>query len=128
MKLLIDTHTFIWFAQGSEKLSQHASELLDDSRNELLLSMASIWEMQIKVQLGKLRLDLPLSDLIESQRQINILQILPIELSHVWALDGLPNHHKDPFDRILIAQAIALKIPLLSIDSIFDNYPIQRLW
>ncbi|MDJ0687731.1 MAG: type II toxin-antitoxin system VapC family toxin [Xenococcaceae cyanobacterium MO_188.B32] len=90
--------------------------------------MASIWEMQIKIQLGKLKLDLPLPDLIYSQKQVNRLKILPIELFHIWTLDGLPKHHKDPFDRILIAQAIAEKVPILSVDSIFDSYPIQRLW
>ena len=128
MKLFLDTHVLIWFALGSDKLSQTAEELIYDRQNELWLSVASIWEMQIKIQLGKLKLDLALPDLIDSQRKVNNLKILSIELFHIWALDGLPNHHKDPFDRILIAQAIAEKAPVLSIDSVFDNYPIQRLW
>ena len=83
MKLLLDTHVLIWFAQGSKKLSQTAEELIHNYQNELWLSMASIWEMQIKIQLGKLKLDLPLLDLIYSQKQVNKLKILPIELSHI---------------------------------------------
>lgn len=128
MRLLLDTHTLLWFAQGIEKLSSPVRELLIDANNELLFSVASIWEMQIKIQLGKLKLDLPLPDLIENQKQTNNLQILPIELAHIWSLEGLPNHHRDPFDRILIAQALAEKLPILSIDSVFDNYPVKRLW
>ena len=128
MNLLLDTHVFIWWSISPKHLSSQVEKLIADVDNALFLSLASIWEMQIKIQLGKLKLDLPLSDLIYSQKQVNKLKILPIELSHIWTLDGLPNHHKDPFDRILIAQAIAEKMPILSVDSIFDSYPIQRLW
>jgi PIN domain nuclease of toxin-antitoxin system len=84
--------------------------------------------MQIKLQIGKLTLNLPLPQLIENQCQTNGLQLLSIETSHIYALNNLPPHHKDPFDRILIAQAIVEQIAILSIDEIFDNYPIQRLW
>ncbi|MBR8826534.1 MAG: type II toxin-antitoxin system VapC family toxin [Gomphosphaeria aponina SAG 52.96 = DSM 107014] len=128
MKILIDTHTFLWFAQGSSKLSPQATELLEDDENETLLSIASIWEMQIKIKIGKLQLDVPLPELIASQQTTNELEILPIKLSHIWALDELPLHHKDPFDRLLIAQGIRENLPILSIDSSFDQYPGQRLW
>ncbi len=84
--------------------------------------------MQIKLQTGKLILHLPLPELVKSQQQNNDIQILPIDVSHIYALDSLPNHHRDPFDRILIAQAIVENIPLLSIDAVFDAYPIQRMW
>lgn len=82
MKVLLDTHTFIWFSQGSEKLSKRASEIIENKQNQTLLSVASAWEMQIKVSRGKLQLDLPLSELINTQITINNLQILPLELSH----------------------------------------------
>ena len=93
-----------------------------------MLSIASVWEMQIKLQLGKLNLNSKLPDLIENQQRVNNLQILPIELTHIYALNNLPSHHKDPFDRLLIAQTIVEQITLASIDEVFDNYPIQRLW
>lgn len=79
-----------------------------------MLSMASLWEMQIEIQLGKLQLNAPLPEVVATQQQINALQILPIELTHIFALDGLPKHHRDPFDRLLIAQAIVTQIPILS--------------
>jgi len=84
--------------------------------------------MQIKLQIGKLTLRLQLPDLIESQRQTNDLQILAIKLDHIYSLANLPSHHRDPFDRLLVAQAMFEKMPLLSIDSALDCYPIQRLW
>ncbi|NJL63947.1 MAG: type II toxin-antitoxin system VapC family toxin [Methylacidiphilales bacterium] len=128
MRLLLDTHILIWWSSNSERLSENVYNLITDGNNTIMFSIASVWEMQIKFQLGKLNLDLPLPELIEIQKQTNRLQILPIELSHVYTLDSLPNHHRDPFDRILVAQAIFEKIPLLSIDGIFDTYPINRIW
>jgi len=92
------------------------------------LSLASVWEMQIKRQLGKLSLNLPLPELIASQQQTNGLQLLPIELNHIFMLENLPQFHRDPFDRLLIAQAVTEQIPVLSIDTVFDHYPVQRLW
>ena len=105
MKLLLDTHTLIWWTLTPERLSQLVLSLLGDSNNDLILSVVSVWEMQIKLQLGKLTLNMPLPNLIDSQQQTNGLQILSIELVHVLALQTLPNHHRDPFDRLLIAQA-----------------------
>ena len=99
-----------------------------DGENTLMLSMASIWEMQIKIQLGKLHLNAPLPELVETQQQINDLQILPIELTHIFGLERLLSHHRDPFDRLLIAQAIVTQMPIVSIDGVFDRYPVQRLW
>jgi len=128
MKLLLDTHVLIWWSSSSERLSSHVYNLITDTSNSLKFSIASIWEMQIKCQSGKLRLNSPLPNLIKTQMQVNNLQILPIELSHIYALEDLPNHHRDPFDRILIAQAIVEKIPLLTIDVAFDSYPVQKIW
>lgn len=127
MKLLLDTHVLIWSVGEPKKLSDNVRTLLMDTNNSWLVSIASIWELQIKYQLGKLKLHLSLPELIETQKQVNNLKILPIELEHIYALDELPNHHRDPFDRILIAQSIFEQIPLLSVDTVFDLYPIQRI-
>ncbi|WYL98984.1 MAG: type II toxin-antitoxin system VapC family toxin [Gloeotrichia echinulata CP02] len=128
MKLLLDSHVLIWWTSSSERLSQRVYSLINDTNNRLVFSIASVWEMQIKLQLGKLNLNSSLPVLIDNQQRVNNLQLLPIELAHIWGLTNLPNHHRDPFDRLLIAQAIVEQIPLVSIDSVFDNYPIQRLW
>jgi PIN domain nuclease of toxin-antitoxin system len=128
MNLLLDTHVFIWLSLAPEQLSEPVTDLLMDKKNLWFLSLASVWEMQIKGQLGKLSLNLPLPELIASQQQTNGLQLLPIELYHIFMLENLPQFHRDPFDRLLIAQAITEQIPLLSIDTVFDHYPVQRLW
>jgi PIN domain nuclease of toxin-antitoxin system len=128
VRLLLDTHTLIWIAIDPEKLSGRVTSLLFDRSNEILLSIVSIWEMQIKLQLGKLTFDLPLSELIESQQRANDLQLLPITTVHIYALENLLNHHRDPFDRLLVAQAMTEKMPLLSVDAVFDQYPVERWW
>ncbi|MDJ1180309.1 type II toxin-antitoxin system VapC family toxin [Roseofilum sp. BLCC_M91] len=128
MNILLDTHVLIWLAIEPQKLSTQATQILRDSNNTLFFSLVSIWEMQIKIQLNKLTLNLPLSEVIDRQQQVNGLQILPIELAHIFALEQLPNPHRDPFDRLLIAQVFVSQIPILSIDIIFDRYPVQRLW
>lgn len=128
MNILLDTHVLIWLAIEPQKLSIQATQILRDSNNTLFFSLVSIWEMQIKIQLNKLTLNLPLSEVIDRQQQVNGLQILPIELAHIFALEQLPNPHRDPFDRLLIAQVFVSQIPILSIDIIFDRYPVQRLW
>lgn len=128
MKLLLDTHTFIWWDSEQAKLSREALALCQDRANTLLLSVASLWEMQIKLQLGKLRLNLPLAEVIESQQQTNNIEVLPITLMHVLALEGLPNYHKDPFDRLLIAQANVEDAVLVSCDPIVAQYPVKLAW
>ena len=128
MKVLLDTHTFIWWDSEPEKLSSTVLTLCRDRTNILLLSMASVWEMQIKLQLGKLKLNLPLAEIIENQRQTNNIEILPIGLTHVLALDSLPSHHKDPFDRLLIAQANVEDTILVSRDPVFTHYPVEVVW
>jgi len=128
MKLLLDTHTFIWWDSSPQKLSPKALALCQNPENILLLSIGSIWEMQIKIQLGKLSLNLHLPELIESQQQTNNIEVLPINLTHLFTLDSLPNHHKDPFDRLLISQAIVENAVLVSGDSILANYPVKIEW
>ena len=113
--------------RSPRKLSQTALSALQDEVNELLLSVASVWEMQIKIQLGKLKLSLPLKDLIKNQRETNELNLLPVELKHVLALDALPFHHNDPFDRLLMAQSIEEDLTLVSADSHFSAYSVKLL-
>jgi PIN domain nuclease of toxin-antitoxin system len=128
MNFILDTHTLIWWSIDPIRLSPQARNLLDDESNTLFLSIISVWEIQIKLQIGKLSLQMPLSELIKDHQETNDLQLLTIELTHIYALTNLPNHHRDPFDRLLIAQAIVEQVPIVSIDSAFDGYAIQRLW
>ena len=128
MKLLLDTHTFIWWDSEPEKLSKRVLDLCQDQTNVMLFSVVSAWEMQIKLQLGKLKLGLPLTEVIESQRKTNAIKVLPVILAHIWALQDLPAHHKDPFDRLLVAQANVEGAVLLSGDPIFAHYPIKLVW
>src|SRR5690349_15404624 len=104
MNLLLDTHTFIWWDSQPAQLSAQALALCQDVANTLFLSLVSVWEMHIKQQLGKLQFQQPLADLIAAQQESNGVHILPIRLEHIYAVGALPYHHKDPFDRLLIAQ------------------------
>jgi PIN domain nuclease of toxin-antitoxin system len=128
MKLLLDTHTFIWWADEPEKLSVHALQALEDEGNHLFLSLVSVWEIQIKAQLDKMKLSLPLKELVESQEQTNELEVLPITRAHIFALDSLPLYHKDPFDRLLIAQSIVEDATIVSADPKLSAYPATLLW
>jgi PIN domain nuclease of toxin-antitoxin system len=127
MRLLLDTHIFIWWNGNLSLLSAQTRSLCEDKANTLVLSLASIWEMQIKYQLGKLSFNQPLSEIIESQQRTNGIELLPISPEHIYALQNLPLHHKDPFDRLLIAQANAEGIHLITADSVFQQYEVQLL-
>jgi PIN domain nuclease of toxin-antitoxin system len=128
MKLLLDTHTFIWWDSQRARLSSDALILCQNKSNGLFLSMASIWEMQIKIQLGKLKFSLPLEDVIKDQQKANNIQLLPIEFDHILRLEKLPLHHKDPFDRLLIAQAQVEDMTVISNDAWFMNYAVKLRW
>jgi PIN domain nuclease of toxin-antitoxin system len=128
VKVLFDTHAFIWWDAEPDKLSPHAFSVCKDPANTFLLSVATIWEMQIKSQLGKLQLRLPLAELIETQAEANQITVLPIPLTHVLALQDLPAQHKDPFDRMLIAQANAESAVLVGNDAVFAQYPVRLVW
>jgi PIN domain nuclease of toxin-antitoxin system len=125
---LLDTHTFIWWDTAPQKLSDRIRTLIQDPQNRILLSLVSVWEMQIKLQVGKLRLDLPLDEIISAQERKNHLGSLPIRLEHVFALQGLSLHHNDPFDRLLIAQAQTEGLSLLSKDGAFADYELDVIW
>ena len=124
MKILFDTHTFLWWIGEPERLSKKLHDLCKDRNNTILLSVVSVWEIQIKRAIGKLRLNESLKDLIEREQLANGLQILPVNLNHVLILDDLSDYHKDPFDRLLIAQSMLEETYLASKDKIFKSYPI----
>jgi PIN domain nuclease of toxin-antitoxin system len=128
MKLLLDTHAFIWWDSEPDRLPSLVREYCLDRGNMVLLSMASVWEIQIKRQLGKLKLRMPLPEVVNGQQETNGLLILPITLVHVLELDSLPAHQKDPFDRLLIAQARAENAILVSGDSVFSSYDVRLPW
>lgn len=127
MKALLDTHTFLWFIADDEKLSDYAKQLIEDEETELLMSIASVWEMAIKTSLGKLTLAQPF-DKLPTHIEQNKITILPITVEHTIRVAKLPFHHRDPFDRLIIAQALVEKLPILGIDAAFDAYGIKRLW
>jgi len=128
MKYLLDTHAFIWLDSDPGKLSPKVATLCADPSNLILLSLASVWEMQIKIQLGKLTLPAPLADTIRNQIKTNQIELLSIELTHILGLASLLPHHKDPFDRLLIAQAIAENAILITDDSQIAKYPAYIIW
>lgn len=127
MNILLDTHTFLWYLQDSNQLSDKAAAILEDSSNSLWLSIASLWEMSIKLGLGKLSLQRSFSELEEVLQKLKI-EILPITFADTKRYINLPLHHRDPFDRILVAQAMNHSLILMSRDSAFDAYSIQRVW
>jgi len=128
MNLLLDTHVFLWLNDTPEKLSSAALAACQDENNTLFLSLVSAWEIQIKQQLGKLELSENLQTLISTQQQQNGLQLLPIELAHIEELANLPSSHRDPFDRMIAAQALSMDIPILSPDSKLDLFGVRRIW
>ena len=128
MRLLLDTHTLLWFIAGSANLSAIARSLIEDVSNEKFVSIVSIWETAIKVSIGKMTLSAPFDVLFPRQLQINGFDLLPVKIEHTSMVTTLPFHHRDPFDRLLIAQAIEEKLTVVSIDDVFDDYGTTRLW
>jgi PIN domain nuclease of toxin-antitoxin system len=128
MKLLLGRHTFIWFITDNPQLSSSAKILIEYELNEKFLSLVSIWEMAVKCSIGKLRFDLPFQSFIEQQLVQNSLDLMRIEVPHLSIVATLPLHHRDPFDRLLIAQAIVERIPIVGADQIFNLYDVERLW
>jgi PIN domain nuclease of toxin-antitoxin system len=128
MKLLMDSHAFIWMHDYPNKLSTEVTDQIIDPLNLIFLSVAAVWELQIKIKLGKFGFSDSLENVITQQRQVNDLQILPVELSHALYLEKLPLHHKDPFDRLLIAQTIVEDMTLVSSDKQFSKYDVDLLW
>ena len=128
MHALIDTSTFLWSISDSDKLSADARRCIADLDNELFLSIASLWEIAIKTSLGKLELLLPFSQLIPEQLEQNAITVLPIDMRHLSKIIDLPFHHRDPFDRLIIAQSFTEQLPVITRDAAFSQYPIQLIW
>ena len=128
MRLLLDTHAFLWFIMGDSKLSTTARNAIEDPGNEKLVSAGSIWEIAIKVSLGKLILAEPFPILIPRELSGNGFPILPLSLAQAARISTMPFHHRDPFDRLLIAQAQQETLVIVSSDAYFDLYGIKRLW
>ncbi|MDB9494362.1 type II toxin-antitoxin system VapC family toxin [Spirulina major CS-329] len=127
MNYLIDTHALIWYIQASDKLIQNVATTLEDTENTLYFSIASLWEIAIKLGLEKLKLDNSFHDLEELLKSLSI-EILPITFADTETYLCLPLHHRDPFDRILIAQAMNRSLSIITADSAFDAYAVERLW
>jgi PIN domain nuclease of toxin-antitoxin system len=127
MRALLDTHTFIWWDAEPSRLSPRVLALIQDPSCDVLLSVVSLWEMLIKSQLGKMTLRLPLSEIVAEQID-NGLRLLSVTADHVLDLENLPAAHKDPFDRLLVAQARVEGALLLSIDQVFAHYPVRIFW
>ncbi len=127
MKLLLDTHAFLWFFDNPDKLSTPVRTALADPANACFLSVVSVWEIQIKTGLGKLSLSQPIEDAITLSASDG-LQILPTDLNHVFGLAKLPDHHRDPFDRLLIAQALFEGLTLVTKDEKIQRYTCETVW
>ncbi|AFY84680.1 type II toxin-antitoxin system VapC family toxin [Oscillatoria acuminata] len=127
MKVLLDTHTFIWWDSQPEQLSSDMVEFLTKPDTEKFVSVISLWEIQIKSQLGKLTLNQPLENIYQSQSQ-NFISFLGVTPSHIFKVGVLPFHHKDPFDRLLIAQAMTEGLTIVTRDKIFNLYEVPLLW
>lgn len=128
MKLLLDTHAFIWWDESPGRLGAAAHTACLNPSNELTLSVASVWEIQLKRMIGKLTLRRPLRDLLDDQVRQNGLEIVPAGVEHILGLDALPLHHRGPFDRLLIAQAKVEGWTLVSHDGAFAQYGLPMLW
>lgn len=128
MRYLLDTHALLWLIDDSTLLGTAVKEVYLDEDNIIFLSMASIWEIAIKKSGKKLQIPGSLSEFVTNHVRGNKIDLMPIELNHLYQLENLMFNHKDPFDRLIISQAIAENIPVLSKDKAFDDYPVERVW
>ena len=128
MKVLLDTHTFLWWIANDSQLSEHARTVIEDADHQLFLSAASGWEIAIKTRIGKLRLADDLQGFVSEQLRINAIQVLPIQMAHALHVTTLPDHHRDPFDRMLVAQSQLEQLPILTIDPQIAKYSVTVIW
>jgi PIN domain nuclease of toxin-antitoxin system len=127
MDLLLDTHSFIWFVENDTQLTVEARNTIENHSNDIYISIAGLWEMAIKISLGKLQISISFETLLIKLIDLGF-KILPITTEHILVLSKLEFHHRDPFDRLLICQSKVENIPIVSKDDIFDSYDIHRLW
>lgn len=127
MNLLLNTHSFLWFAENSSELSKLAKSEIENMNNRCFLSIASLWELTIKLSLNKLELNQPF-DGIPALLNINNIEILPLEFKHLKQLFLLPFHHRDPFDRLILSQAISQDLVIVTKDGVFEKYTSNIIW
>ena len=128
MKVLLDTHAFLWWVAGDPQLSDRAAELIADGANEVLFSVASAWEIVVKTSLGRLRLQDDVETFLDEQLEANAFGVLPIHLRHAVVIASLPDLHRDPFDRMLVAQAMSEGTAIVTGDRQVMAYPVEVVW
>lgn len=128
MRVLVDTHVFLWWVEGDRALPAKARAALANQENECLISPVSAWELAIKAALGKLKLALPVERYVVEHIAANGFRALDIRMAHIGRLETLGPHHGDPFDRLLIAQALVEKLPVVTADPVFRKYGVKRIW
>jgi PIN domain nuclease of toxin-antitoxin system len=128
MRALLDTHTFLWWVNNDQRISERVREIIGDGSNPLFLSAASGWEIAIKAQLGKLQLPTNLDQFIAEQLALNAIEPLSIQMRHALHVATLPAHHRDPFDRILVAQSRLEDLSIISADPLIARYDVQVIW
>jgi len=128
MRLLLDTHTFLWWINNDPLLSEPARAAIASERNECFLSLASCWELAIKTSIGKLRLTKSVERFIPEELAANDFKLLNLDFRHVAKVESLPFHHRDPFDRLLVAQVLAERMTIVSADAVLSEYGVKRLW
>jgi PIN domain nuclease of toxin-antitoxin system len=128
MRALLDTHTLLWYLAGERELSARARDIIDDPSGAMFVSVGSLWEIAIKYGNGKLDLGLSFDEFIRDQLSSTAFEVLAVLTDHLVTLSSLPLHHRDPFDRLLIAQAMSEDLAIVGTDSAFDSYPITRIW
>ena len=128
MKVLLDTHAFLWWITDDPRLSRHARDIIGDGGNDVFFSVASAWEIAIKAGIGRLELPNSAEEFVTGEVTRNGFSVLPIHLAHALRVQALPTHHRDPFDRLLVAQSAIEGLPLISRDSVFAGYDVDTRW
>jgi len=128
MRIILDTHSLLWFIMGDGRLSNNARTIIEDLDNRILVSVGSLWEIAVKVNIGKLRFLQTYQDFFPSELQKNDIEVLPIRHADLAILATLPLHHRDPFDRLIIAQAMSENISIATKDDAFRNYTVETIW
>ena len=128
LRVLLDTHAFLWWVSDEKPLPRKAAKLISNEGNIIFVSHATVWEMAIKAAIGKLTLPEAAGTFVQKQCKLNRFQLLPISLDAISMIETLPLHHNDPFDRLLVAQCLDMKIPIISADAILTKYRVTRIW
>jgi PIN domain nuclease of toxin-antitoxin system len=128
LRALLDTHAFLWWVSDEKPLPRKAAKLISDEGSIIFVSHATVWEMAIKAAIGKLMLPEAVGTFVQKQCKLNRFQLLPISLDAISMIETLPLHHNDPFDRLLVAQCLDMKIPIISADAILTKYRVTRIW